>query len=607
MYIAVVQFNPTVGALPHNCDRALAKVEELSKLPYPPDLVVFPAYALTGSELGGLMYHNAFAAECLDVAQRFIAEAKLPTLIGTMLPRPSFGSAHFVCQEEVLFAHDGHGSALGFVDLTADLDEQDYVESVSIKLNGTKMTVILDDFVYADSDYSDSDAIIMMLAKNYQTASEMFTSSSLVDNLRDDALANDAWIVVANLCGAEDSSVFEGASIAISPDGAVAQSAVPFEEAVFTVNLIGEKSRGDSDMTALHKSARVAAKSVQDTSSDSAHSSAQARQLDKKLIKPLLPYEADWKALTVALRDYVIKNGFSDVLVGISGGIDSALVTSLAVEALGLQHVHGVLMPSPHSSAASRTDALALAAGLGISTQEFALDELFTSFLAQSKQVIGTEGSDLAIQNLQARMRTVVLMHLSNTYGWLLLNTGNKSEAAVGYSTLYGDTAGALAPLGNIYKTDVYGLARWLNSTNETIPQAILDKPPSAELYPGQKDSDNIPPYDVLDQILRLHIEEGMGVDEILEFINNYPVSVDIDKDLVVDVLNRVKTAEFKRRQEPLAPRLGGLDITAGRAWPITNGFADHSRNLLAPTEIVTYLNDIYSNRMPNNSDFLGN
>jgi NAD+ synthetase len=572
MYIAVVQFNPTTGALQQNCRQILAIVDELAALPYPPDLVVFPAYALTGVDLGGLIYHNAFAAECLDIARAFMSLVKLPTLIGTLLPRPIKDGQVFLCEPEVLFCQNGQGGPLGFVDLHNQMEYEGYVDSVSLKINGHKITVLLDDYPDTSAEYQNSDAIIMMLARDYQDTNAMFTSSKMIENLRSDAQHYDAWMVVANLVGGEDATVFEGASIVVAPNGTVVESAPAFESARFTVNL----------------------------------SSAKSSEINK-LVKPLLPYEADWKALTVAVRDYVQKNGFEDVVLGLSGGIDSAVTAALAVDALGAKHVHGILMPSPNSSAGSVTDAQQLAQKLGISTVLFPISQAYALFKSLFLNQNETEGSILAVQNLQARLRTIILMHYSNTYDWLLLNTGNKSEAAMGYSTLYGDTAGAFAPLGNIYKTDVYGLANWRNDQGVVIDQSILDKAPSAELYPGQLDSDNIPPYDVLDYILRLHIEDNAGVDEIVEYLANDSGTPEIDVKTIIDTLNQVRSSEFKRRQEPLAPQLGGLDVTGERHWPITNGFEDHYRELVAPSEIINYLKNIYRDSKLNGNDFLDN
>lgn len=614
MFIAVVQFNPHVGAFRENGERALDIIDELSQLAYPPDLVVFPALALSGVELGGLVTHNAFAAEALDVAQDFMQRAALPTLIGTVLPRPAMAGTRFLCEEEVLLAVNGKGSALGFLDMNASAEMQEYVESIQVTLNGFTVTVVLDDFIDPDAGYGDSDAIISMVARPYQETNGLLTASNQIDSLRADALSNNAWIVVASLCGGEDTSVFEGASLVLAPNGSVVESAPPFEDAVFTVNLSrgGEAAaaaprEGTSGQTDARQGGIERPVYPGGRRQDRRMILSEARKQDKKKILPLVPYEANWRALTVGVRDYVHKNGFTDAVVGLSGGIDSAVVATLAADALGAEHVHCVMMPSPYSSEDSQSDAEALASNLGMEVTTFPISAVFEHFLAQSGEVLGTEGSGTARQNLQARLRTVILMHLSNTYDWLLLNTGNKSENAIGYSTLYGDTAGAIAPLGGLYKTDVYGLADWRNSRDAVIPLATLRREPSAELYSGQKDTDDLPPYDTLDQILRLHIEENLGVDEILEFFNNYPIKTVVDTSTILDVLDRVRRAEYKRRQEPMAFQFEGVSLNEHRAWPVSNGFKDHSRDIIAPGEILKYLGQIYRETHAGGFNFLDN
>jgi len=273
-----------------------------------------------------------------------------------------------------------------------------------------------------------------------------------------------------------------------------------------------------------------------------------------------------WHALSLALHDYVTKNKFSDVVLGISGGIDSALTATLAVDALGAEHVHGVLLPGPFSSSGSITDAEALARNLGIDIQTVSIDRAYDAFKGALAEVCGGEVSGLGLENMQARIRMVDLMTISNCNGWLLLNTGNKSEAAVGFSTLYGDTAGAFAPFGDIYKTQIYELAKWRNEDGAPIPTEIIDKPPSAELYEGARDEDRIPPYDVLDAIVSRHVEGGRSMaDLILE---------GFDGDLVQSVLEKVAQSEFKRRQEPLAPEVSGASFRF-RDWPITNRYVE--------------------------------
>jgi NAD+ synthase (glutamine-hydrolysing) len=414
--------------------------------------------------------------------------------------------------------------------------------------------------------------------------------------LRNFAQVNGVWVIVSNLVGGQDDVVHDGASVVLRPDGSIVAAAEPFQEQVITCNI------------SLGRPFDTSAVSVAATSSAALSAGqGQGQAQDSHLIKPLLPYEADWRALELCIHDYVEKNGFTDVVIGLSGGIDSAVVASLAVGALGAEHVHGVLMPGPHSSQGSIDDAAALAANLGVETFTMPITEPLQSFRALSQEVLGQEGSFLARQNIQARIRTIHLMHLSNTFGWLLLNTGNKSEAAMGFSTLYGDTAGAIAPLGNVYKTDVYGLAHWRNEKSLVIPAAILEKAPSAELYDGQRDQDTLPPYELLDRILRLHIEDGLGVDQILEYASREPDGEELTTELVEQVLDTVRGAEYKRRQEPLSPSLGCLDMGTDRAWPLTNGFRDHHRDLKPNVGLADYLRMIRGWKQPEGWGFLAN
>ncbi|MCL2756697.1 MAG: NAD(+) synthase [Coriobacteriia bacterium] len=575
MYIAIVQSNPTTGALRSNAEKALAVINELAALPYPPDLVVFPAYALTGANLKGLIYHDAFAAECMDVAKDFIVRAQLPTLIGTMIPRPLEDRFSFICEPEVLFCSNGKGGALGFVDVDNSWSSDRYASSIDIDLDGNVLTVILDDYPEPDDDFSHSEIVIMMLAKEYEGTSSLFTSSTQINYLRSLANQNHTWLLVANLVGSEDELVYDGASIVLDAYGSVKDSAEPFAEDTMTVNF---------DLSASRQTSRRSAKTTQQ---------------DSKTIKPLLPYEADWYALILSIRDYVVKNGFSDVVLGLSGGIDSALVAALAAEALGSEHVHGVLIPGPFTSDDSNSDAISLAHNLRIPTLTFSITELFSIFKESFAQAFNNEGTPIAQENLQARLRMMLLMYLANSNGWLLLNTSNKSEIAVGYFTLYGDAAGSFAPIGSLYKTDIYGLVDWRNNQQAVIPQSIVIKDPSAELQEGQRDSDSLPSYEVLDRILRLHIEDDFGIDQILETARQEPTQPQLDTELVRSVLEMVRKAEHKRRQTPLSPLLGTVDLCEERNWPITCGYSDHDRHLTPYSDIFDYLSGLYAAEDP--------
>jgi NAD+ synthase (glutamine-hydrolysing) len=270
------------------------------------------------------------------------------------------------------------------------------------------------------------------------------------------------------------------------------------------------------------------------------------------------------------VADYVHKNGFRDVVIGLSGGIDSALTAALAVDALGPEHVWGVSMPSPYSSEGSKADAGVLAHNLGMRFTTLPIVEPFQALLATLREPFASDGAaanGLAEENLQARVRGTILMALSNRFGSLVLTTGNKSELAVGYATLYGDMAGGYAVLKDVYKTLVYQLARWRNAQSGVapIPESTLTKPPSAELRPHQKDSDSLPPYDVLDPILAAYVEEDRGLGEI--------VRLGFDAATVRRVLDLVDRSEYKRRQAPPGIKITERAFGRDRRLPLTNAY----------------------------------
>jgi NAD+ synthase (glutamine-hydrolysing) len=269
-----------------------------------------------------------------------------------------------------------------------------------------------------------------------------------------------------------------------------------------------------------------------------------------------------WEAVVLGTRDYVRKCGFSKAIVGLSGGIDSALVAAVAVAALGAENVQGVGMPSEFSSTGSVSDAELLAKNLGIAFSILPIREIYTQFTSTLEPVFGGSAFGLAEENLQPRIRGSLLMALSNKTGALVLTTGNKSEMACGYCTLYGDMVGALAVLGDVYKTEVYAISRYVNREREVIPQDTLTKPPSAELRPGQQDTDSLPPYDVLDPILRAYIEEYCSAEEIAE-------SQGVDVALVRKVIRLVEISEYKRQQAAPILKVSRKSFGMGRRFPI--------------------------------------
>ena len=278
------------------------------------------------------------------------------------------------------------------------------------------------------------------------------------------------------------------------------------------------------------------------------------------------PYDTEigdiYRALVLGTRDYVRKCGFQKAIVGLSGGLDSALVAAIAAAALGAENVTGVLMPSQHSSAGSLTDARALVKNLGIASYELPIEGAYKAFECVLTEPFAGRKADLTEENLQSRIRGTLLMALSNKFNALVMTTGNKSEMAVGYATLYGDMAGALAVIGDVFKTDCYRVARYCNREREIIPQATIDKAPSAELRPGQKDTDSLPPYEQLDPILRLYVEHYRSAADIAKATGAAP-------ELVRSVLKLVERSEYKRQQAAPILKVSRKSFGQGRRFPI--------------------------------------
>ena len=347
-------------------------------------------------------------------------------------------------------------------------------------------------------------------------------------------------VVYLNLVGGQDELVFDGDSMAFDRNGQLVHRATQFEEELFVVEL--NVAESDSLSVSKELSAREA-----------------THRLD--------PIGEIYTALVIGLRDYVEKNGFNQVVIGLSGGIDSAMTCALAVDALGPDAVWGIAMPSRYSSSGSVDDSSDLANRLGIRFDVIAIDSIFSEYLTGLAPAFAGTDPGIAEENLQTRIRSAILMALSNRYGGLVVATGNKSEMAVGYATIYGDMAGGYAVLKDVYKTLVYALAEWRNRDTEVIPRAIIEKEPSAELRPDQRDSDSLPPYGLLDEVLERYVERDMSVDAIVA--DGYP------KDVVLRVVRMVDRNEYKRRQAAPGVRISRKGFGKDRRLPITNGFSD--------------------------------
>jgi len=354
-----------------------------------------------------------------------------------------------------------------------------------------------------------------------------------------------APLAYVNMTGGQDDLVFDGDSIVVAADGSVIARAPQFEDGVMVVDVDVATGTSKPDLIISEGTVEI------------------AQPLVPGIAHRLGDEEEMWNAIVVGLRDYVAKNGFTSVLVGLSGGIDSALVAALAIDALGPASVHAVGMPSKYSSEHSIADAHDMAAKTGIGFRIIEIQAMVDSFGAE------VELTGLAAENLQARVRGTTLMGLSNQYGHLVLATGNKSELACGYSTLYGDAVGGYAPIKDIYKTDVWALSRWRNKVAQEagevppIPENSITKEPSAELRPDQKDSDSLPEYEILDKVLKAYVDDDLGRDAL--------ISAGFDKELVMRVIAMVDKAEYKRRQYPPGTKVSKRAFGKDRRLPMTS------------------------------------
>ena len=373
------------------------------------------------------------------------------------------------------------------------------------------------------------------------------------------ARTSGAAFALCNTVGGQDELVFDGASVVVGPDGETLARAAQFVPELLLCDLL-LPARDGSDGAGASRTVPVLAE---------LSSGADSRgELERRLADSLPTEEAEvYAALTLGLRDYVEKNGFERVVIALSGGIDSALVALIAVDALGADRVTVVVMPSPHSSDETQDDARTIAANLGVELIDISIAEAMEAYEhALAESFAGAEPG-LAEENLQARIRGNLIMALSNKFGWLVLTTGNKSEMSVGYATLYGDMAGGFAVIKDIFKLLVYRLAAWRNQQEgrDLVPASVLERPPSAELRPDQLDEDSLPPYEVLDRILEAYVERDEGVDDL--------VAQGLPEETVQEVVRLVDRAEYKRRQAPPGIRVSTKAFGRDRRLPITNRF----------------------------------
>ncbi len=543
--------NATVGALGHNRERAREFCEKASAQGI--ELLLFPELVVSGYPPEDLIIKRHFVEDCMDQVRRLAAEvpASLHILIGCpwVVDRADLGRKPANAAVHLHAGRIVHVYEKMLLPNYGVFDEKRvFSPGVSpwvLEIGNRRIAV----HVCEDSWWTDRGPALLQRGESLDAIVNLSASpyhddklQAREDILRNTAISLGAPLIYVNLVGGQDELVFDGASFVIAADGSLAGRAPQFEEALFTVHL----------------------DRLECTSTE----------------KPLGNLEEVYRALITGLRDYVDKNRFDRVIVALSGGIDSALVAALAVDALGPERVVGLTMPSQYSSAETRSDAGTLADNLGIEFLEVPIRGLFDGYLEELNSHWPDRAADTTEENLQARIRGSIVMAFSNKFGWLVLTTGNKSEIAVGYCTLYGDMAGGFAVIKDVPKTLVFDLCRWRNETSDTpvIPESTITRPPSAELRPDQKDTDMLPPYDVLDEILEMYVEKDMAAEEIAQH--------GFDPELVLRVIRMVDVNEYKRRQAApgikITPKAFGRD----RRLPITNQYRDAiSRPLVKPEQ----------------------
>lgn len=533
MRIALAQINPTVGAIAANTDRVLETMRAAEKAGA--HLTLFPELVLTGYPPEDLVYKDHFVEANLEALQT-VAEKSAHAVVLGFVDRAEgqlFNAAALCRDGEIVRVYRKRRLPNYGV-----FDEQRYfsagAEPVLGDIEGLSASLTVCEDVWvpelaAEAAGLGASMLLNISASPFQLRKGREREEMLAQRARENGL----WLAYCNLVGGQDELVFDGRSAVISPAGEVVARGRAFEEDLVIADITPGSNHGVSQSLA-----------------------------------PTMPLEAEaYSAICLGLRDYVRKNGFADVVFGLSGGIDSALVAAIAADALGAERVHGILMPSRYSSAGSVSDSVELARALGIHTLELPIEEPFSAFLRTLEAPFAGTAFGVAEENLQARVRGTLVMALSNKFGWLPLATGNKSELSVGYSTLYGDMVGGFAPIKDVFKTHVYDLSRWRNAQSESpvIPQAILDKPPSAELRAGQLDQDSLPPYPMLDEILRRYVELDQGREEIIE--------QGFDAATVERVVRMTDIAEYKRRQGPIGVKITPKAFGKDRRMPITNHF----------------------------------
>jgi len=569
--LGLAQINTTVGDLEGNAAKVLDYVGRARELGV--DVLSFPEMTITGYPPEDLLLRPQFIRDNLSVLQRVVKGCRGITAVVGFVDR------NHDIHNAAAIIHDGRLVDVyhkQFLPNYGVFDENRYFQA------GTRCPVyvmagigvgvsICEDIWYPEDPtraqaHAGAQVIINISGSPYHIGKRRFREHMLATRASDYAV----FICYTNQVGGQDELVFDGASMVVSPGGEVLAQAAAFEEELLICDLDVEEAFQARLHEPRRRKQRLA--SAASTSVARVHVSDEPLTDKKPPVErrraPSLGDDAEvYSALVLGTRDYLLKNGFRKAVIGLSGGVDSSLVAAIAVDALGRENVVGVAMPSRFSSEGSIRDARELADSLGIQLMTIPIEGPFTAFLGLLSESFTGSEFGVAEENIQSRIRGLISMALSNKFGWLVLATGNKSEMATGYATLYGDMAGGFAVIKDVPKILVYRLARYRNGLGPrpVIPQSVIEKEPSAELRPGQRDVDTLPPYETLDPMLEAYVEEDKSVDEI--------AAMGFDEELVKRVMAMVDRNEYKRRQAPpgvkISPRAFGRD----RRLPIANRY----------------------------------
>lgn len=551
MKIALAQINLHVGNLAENTTRIVFCIKKAQQ--FNADLVIFPELSICGYPPLDLLNYKDFTSRCLEAVEKI---AKICTDIAVIIGSPSFNprkggkplynSAYFLYEGKIRSIH--HKTLLPDYDV---FDEYRYFEPNDefnlVEYKGKRIAITICEDLWFEQDFDNTfgncrlytvspmekliglqpDFVVNISASPYSWSKVQSKKAIYTDISKRYKLP----LFVVNQVGANTDLIFEGGSLVVNQQGEIFDRIAWFEE--------------DFQIYELQEVINVPAHGRESVGSD-----------DNQMI---------CRALVMGIRDFFTKLGFQQAVIGLSGGIDSAVAAFLASEALGHENVHSLFMPSEYSSKSSGKDARQLAINLNISYNKIGIDSLIKSFRSTLKNLFKDMPEDTTEENIQARIRGTLLMAMANKFGFIMLNTSNKSESAVGYSTLYGDMNGALSVLGDVYKTQIYSLAGYINRYEEIIPENIINRPPSAELKEGQKDTDSLPDYEILDKILFRYIDQQKHIQAIVE--------EGFDRELVEKVVFMVNTSEYKRYQAPPVLRISSKAFGKGRCMPLVARF----------------------------------